>query len=111
MEKSTLLTMLDEYVLVSEFKGVIAKDVYDAQDAKTRTMIDKVQAVLRAKATGIVKFKIGRKEHPLVVSAEAVNANLLWLAVEIVKDLAFVGLRAGGFKYDTAHCFNCGSEL
>lgn len=106
-----LQSITEEFNAISVVKGQMAQDAYDVQDAKTKATIDRIVATLQASATGTVQLKVGRMMNPVKLSNEILGFNLLYLAVEIVKDLAFVGIKVANFKFDPKHCADCGSEL
>lgn len=97
MRKTAADLTRDEQIAVAEYKSVLFTEVYDQQDAATRGMIDKIVAQLR------VYNKTPMAEPYLTF-------NLQWLAVEIVKDMAMVGIRLGTFAFPEGVCAVCGAE-
>lgn len=99
---------LADFMAVSEVKGEIASDEYKAQDAKTRKVIDGMVATLANYALGTVKLA---GVDGIVIYEEAVRDNLLYLAMELAKDLALVGIRVGNFQFPTNLCAICGGDV
>lgn len=103
--------MLDEFESVSLVKQELAQDAYEFQDEETKRAIDRVTATLQQHATGYVNVKVGGTLHALKIENEYLGYNLFWLAVEIVKGLAFVGLRVANWQWPELLCASCGSEI
>jgi hypothetical protein len=105
---------IEELHLTAEIKGEIARDVYDAQNEATRTAIDSIVATLRKYATGYVSVQLSPPNGALVpvkIENEYLAFNLLYLAIEIAKDLSFLGIRLSEFKFPPSLCMQCGAEL
>jgi len=105
---------VDEYKLTSEVKYELAKAAYDAQDAKTQKVIDRMVETLRTYCTGYVTIQLQPPTGALVpvkISNEYLGFNLLFLAVEIVKDLALLDIRVANFQFPQSQCAMCGAEL
>jgi hypothetical protein len=105
---------VEEWESVSLIKYELAKTAYDAQDAETQEAIDRIVKTLQTYATGYINVQlqppIGAMV-PVKVSAEYLGYNLLFLAVEIAKDLGFVGIRLANFVFPETLCASCGAEL
>jgi len=97
---------LDEFVAVSLVKYEMAEEVYDAQDDETRTAINAIMGVLSTYATGNMTIK----GESIKVPDTALQQNLLYLAVEVVKDLALLGIRVANFEFPKL-CVTCGVEV
>lgn len=86
----------EEFKDISEIRYELAMDVYNAQDAKTKVVIDKIVATLQ---------QFSKTDN------EIVGWNLMYLATEIVKDLAFMDIRVAEFEFPVQMCAMCGVVL
>lgn len=86
----------EEQQLMAEVRGEIAQEAYDAQDAKTKAAIDAVAHRLAKDAASTDIYT----QH-----------NLLFVAVEIVKDLAVTGIRVASYNFPEGQCVSCGGAL
>lgn len=105
---------IDEFKAISEMKYELAKEAYDSQDAQTQVVIDRVVGTLRQYATGYINVQLNPPEGapvPVKLDNRYLGFNLFWLAIEIVKDLAFVGIRVENFEFPPTQCAQCGVEL
>lgn len=99
---------------VSVVKYEMAKEAYDLQNAATKKAIDRMVDTLRLHANGYINVQLDPPRGALVpvkIGNEYLGYNLLYLAIEIAKDLAFVGLRIRDFKFPPSSCVRCGAEL
>ena len=106
-----LAEMTEEFAFLSELKGELANEVVKAQDKSTRNAIMAVHGILLANATGGITEHSGGKLRTVKVDMKWISANLLWLAVEIVKGLALVDLRVVNFTFPTTQCATCGATI
>jgi hypothetical protein len=42
---------------------------------------------------------------------KAIESTVLWMATELVKDLALVGLQVGNFQFPSDVCAICGGDV
>jgi hypothetical protein len=84
-----------------------AKRLYEAQDDDTKLAIDQIRDRLRIASTGWVSVN-GR---PFKLEQEFVDLNLWFLAIEIISELAFTGIRLENFEFPTIKCEDCHFEL
>lgn len=104
----------EEFKDVSEVKAEMARAVYDQQDAKTKAVIDSIHATLQHYATGYITVQLAPPSGaltPVKLDNEYLGYNLLYLAVEIVKDLAITGIRVASFVFPPSLCVECGAEV
>lgn len=106
-----LTAALEDFKSVSEIKYELAKEAYDAQDAETRRVIDRIHGTLQTSATGYVNLVVNRAVYPVKIEADYLGFNLLYLAVEIVKDLGIMGIRVANWKFAETLCASCGAEI
>jgi hypothetical protein len=106
-----LTRVLEEFQAVSLVKYEMARDAYDIQDKDTQAAIDRIHGTLQQYATGYINLKVGRSIVPVKIDNEYLGYNLLFLAVEIAKDLAFTGIRLANFKVPDVYCATCGDLI
>ena len=105
---------VDRHKSISEVKYELAKEAYDAQDDDTKAVIDKMVETLRTYCTGYINLQLQPPTGamvPVKLNNEYLGYNLLFLAVEIVKDLALLDIKVASFKFPPSMCATCGAEL
>lgn len=105
---------IEEHQSIAEVKYELAKAAYDAQDKETKAVIDRIVDTLRTYATGYIHVQLQPPTGALVpvkLDNTYLGYNLLYLAVEIVKDLAFLDIQVASFEFPEAYCARCGAEL
>lgn len=103
-----------DFKAVSEIKYELAKEAYDMQDEATRLAIDRIMETLQVYATGSITVQLSPPKGamiPVRIDNTYLGYNLLWLAVEICKDLAFLDLQVANFQFPPSQCVSCGAEL
>lgn len=102
----------EQFAFITAVKAELAQEVYDAQDAETKRAINTIKSKLRQLVTDtiILTLENGGKAEAQI-TAEDLEQNVLWLAVEIVKDLAIVGVQVANFKFPTKSCAICGGDV
>lgn len=104
----------EEFKAVSEVKHELAMDALKAQDDETQEAIKRVAKTLQTYATGYITLQLGPpsgKPVQVKIENDYLTMNLIWLAVEIAKDLAFVGIKLAEFQFPESLCAQCGSEI
>lgn len=101
----------EEFESISLVKYEMAKDAYDLQDDKTQKVIDRIVGTLQQYATGHITVKVGGSYVPVKITNEYLGFNLLYLAVEVVKDLAFLDIRVESFKFPELLCAVCADPM
>lgn len=91
----------------AEVRGELADTAIDLQDDKTKALIEQMVAELRKGVTGNIVVK----DVPARISDDAVEANLRYVATEILKDLAVFDIRVGTYNLPSHLCVLCGVEL
>lgn len=97
-----------------EVRYQIAKDAYDAQDAETQALLDRMVAVLRLHATVYVDVTANPPHGgtvPVKMEARYIDQNLLYIAVETLKTLAIFDVRVANFKFPESLCVSCGTPI
>lgn len=99
----------------TEARRKIAQAAYDAQDRDTRAVIDAICDRLSVISTGnAVVYPEGKGNSPGVlvrVPAELTDANILFFATEILKDLAMMDVRVANYEFPTVYCAECQEKL
>jgi hypothetical protein len=105
-------------IMVESFDRMqYAKAVYDHQNETARDAIDRMQSVLIRQARRYVWVVVGenskgKKERELAeIPKDAIWNNALYMAVEILKDLASMDIRVADFHFPTNRCAECGTEI
>ena len=106
-----LSSIVDEFKELSEVRLEIAQDAYNVQDDETKKTIDRMVATLQQYATGYITAKVNKTAVPVKIDHDYIGYNLFYLAVEIVKDLAFMDIRVAEFEFPEQLCASCGVEL
>lgn len=103
-----------EFKSISELKYELAKEAYDAQDEDTKKAIDRIIGTLQVYATGSITVQLQPPfgEYVTVrIDATYLGYNLLWLAIEICKDMALLGIRLAAFDFPQSMCAKCSAEI
>jgi hypothetical protein len=89
----------------------MAKDAYDLQDEETQAAIDRIVCTLQSYVTGFLNVKVaGASYVPVKIDNEYIGYNLLYLAVEVAKDLALLNIRVANFTFPPVLCVVCGAD-
>jgi hypothetical protein len=105
---------VEEFKSVSEMKWELARDAYELQDKETKAVIDRIVATLRTYANGYIAVQLNPptgETIPVKIENDYLDMNLLWLAVEVVKDLAFIGVQVASFEFPPSLCAQCGADI
>lgn len=105
---------VENFESVSELKFELAREAYDVQDEETQRVIDRILATLQTHATGYITVQLQPPHgaiYPVKISNEYLTYNLLWLAMEVVKDLALLDIRVASFEFPPSLCTKCGAEI
>jgi hypothetical protein len=105
---------LEIFHAATEARYRIATAAFEAQDEKTKEAIRMIRDRLSVLATGTIRiFPDGKRNpgHTVQISQEYVDQNLLYIATEIVKDLAFMDIRVENYNFPKVYCVECGDKL
>lgn len=103
---------VEEYKRLSEKRFEIANAAYRAQDEKTRAVLNAIQDQLLVGASGTIRVYVGGKDAIAVpVDMEYVEYNTLYVATEILKDLALLDVKVANYKFPDVFCVECGDKL
>lgn len=105
---------LEEAKAIIEVRHEIAQEAYDFQDESTQKAIDNIVRRLRLAATGTINVRVNPPRGatvPVKIEQQYVDFNLLFIATEIVKDLALCGIRIATYTFPPSFCVACGAEV
>jgi hypothetical protein len=105
---------IDEWKEIAIVRGEIAKDAYDFQDEKTKAVLDRIVQRLREASTGYVNVQVNPPAGSLIpvkMEARYIGYNLLYIATEILKDLAMFDVRVETYKFPPSLCVSCGANV
>lgn len=105
---------LEEWETVTEVRYEIAKDAYDFQDDKTKKVIDRIVNRLRVGANGYITVRVNPPHGatvPVKINQEYLDYNLLYVATEILKDMAMFDVKVANYKFPPSLCVGCGAEI
>lgn len=109
---SRLDEAVENWRSLTEIRGIIAQEAFDYQDDLTQEVISRIRDRLREAATGWVSIKLpGQTVYSFRVEQDYVDFNLLYIATEIAKDLAFFDVKLANYKFPPLMCVRCGSEI
>jgi hypothetical protein len=117
-KKSKIQRAIDEQLELfrkaTEARYRIATAAYEAQDQQTKNALDSIRDRLSTIATGTVRvFPYGKNNpgHTVQISSELVDQNILYIATEIVKDLAYMDIRVENYEFPKVYCADCGDKI
>jgi hypothetical protein len=102
------------FKMATEARYKLAMQAYKAQDKKTRDALDLMVERLRTLSTGQIRiYPEGRTGPGYVVKIEPVQVdqNILFLATEILKDLALFDIQVANYEFPPVYCVECGEKL
>ncbi len=105
---------VDNWKSLTEIRFELAMEAFNAQDAATQRTIERIRDRLRLGAQGWITVKLSPPHGgtiPVKVEQQYLDFNLLYVAVEILKDLAIVGVKIGTYKLPPMQCVSCGAEI
>lgn len=105
---------LGEWKSVTEMRYELAKDAYDFQDEDTKKVIDRMVDRLRVSASGYIKIALNPPHSgviPVKIEQEYLDYNILYVATEILKDMALFDIRVASYQFPPSQCVSCGAEL
>ena len=105
---------VDEWKAITEVRYELAKEAYDFQDEKTQALLDRIVNRLRVGASGYITVRVDPKHGgsvPVKIDQDYLDYNLLYVATEILKDLAMFDIKIGTYKLPPTLCVSCGAEI
>lgn len=105
---------LEEWKTLTEVRYELAKEAFDAQDEPTQALLMRMVNRLRLGASGYITVRVNPPHGagvPVKIDQEYLDYNLLYVATEILKDLALFDIKVGTYKLPPTTCVNCGAEI
>lgn len=105
---------VEEWKSLTEVRYEMAKEAYDFQDEETRTLLDRMVNRLRIGASGYITVRVNppaSQTVPVKIEQQYLDYNLLYVATEILKDLAMFDIRVGTYTLAPSLCVSCGAEI
>lgn len=105
---------VDLFKLATEARYELAMLAYKAQDKETQAALDLMVIRLRTLSTGQIRiFPNGKGQPGVVVPIEQAQSdqNILFLATEILKDLALMDVKVANYEFPPVYCVECGEKL
>ena len=105
---------VEKLVELAEIRGKVAQKAYDAQDKRTRKVIDAIVDRLLLGANGLIRVAPqGSKGEPYAVSIsmESLKHNALFIATELMKDFALFDFKVENYVFPDVFCAGCGTKL
>jgi hypothetical protein len=113
-ELKSVQRYLDEAVAefqdLSEIRYELAKRAYKAQSATMQNTVDSILATLRIHAKDYIDVQLQPPHGALVpvkIERRYVDFNLLYIAMDILKNLALFDIRIGDYEFPPSLCTNC----
>jgi hypothetical protein len=105
---------LEEFKILTELRLEMAQEAYNFQDDATKAVIDRIRERLALGASGYIKVRVNPPHGssvPVKIERALLDANVLFLATEIMKDLAMFDVRVEGYEFPPNLCTSCGAEI
>lgn len=105
---------VEEFRAMTEVRYDLAKAAYDHQDKETQKVINRMVDRLRLGATGYIEVRVNPPHGsivPVKIEQQYLDFNLLYVACEILKDLAMFDIRVGTYEFPPSICAMCGAEM
>jgi hypothetical protein len=107
-----LAEALEDWKLQTEVRYELAKEAYDFQDDDTKEVIDRIVNRLRLGANGFIRVRLSDQSSVSVkVEQEYLDFNILYVACEIIRDLALFDVRLAHYAFPPSMCISCGAEI
>ena len=98
---------LERFRALAEKRYEIAMAAYNSQDKGTQQALDRIRDRLVIGSTGLVTVK----GQVIQVDIGIIEHNAMYVATEIVKDLALLDIRVANYKFPEVLCAECGATL
>lgn len=99
-------------IMVATFdKMQYAKAIYDHQNGATRDAIDRMQSLLIRISRKQMKVGTGMKKMTVEIPKDAIWNTAFYMAVEMLKDLAYMDIRVADFNWPEDQCMTCGKPV
>lgn len=104
---------MEDFKIEAKARHDKAHKLYVKQDDDTQDALDRMTALLVRIARRQMWVGVGGKQDRLVmvIPEETIYHNMVFMAVEILKDLAQMDVRVAGFKFVHNLCAECYAEI
>ncbi len=102
---------LEKWKEISEARGRIAQTAYNSQDEQTQETIERMMDRILAGSNGVVKVVVAGTTIYRGVDMHYLGLNAMYLATEILKDLAFMDIQVANYEFPEMVCTECGVLL
>lgn len=112
--KERVQEALEEFKILTELRYEMAMEAYNHQDDATKAVIDRIKDRLALGASGYIKIRVNPPHGgtvPVRIERDMLDANTLFLATEILKDLAMFDVRVENYQFPPGICASCGAEI
>jgi hypothetical protein len=98
------------FISESEARGQRAKAIYHEQNVGAREAIDRMQSILIRVSRRSMRMRVEDTQVIVEIPNDAIWNNTLYMAVELLKDLAYMDIRVADFRWPDV-CMDCGGSL
>jgi hypothetical protein len=95
----------------SRARAQMAERAYNAQDVETREALDSMVDRIVSCSRGLISIRVDGQKVATSISASAIHDNALYLATEILKDLAILDIRVANYRFPQGVCAECKKEI
>jgi hypothetical protein len=100
--------------MATEARYKLAMQAFNAQDKVTQDALSLMVERLRTLSTGQIRIYPEGRNGPSVVvkiEPEQVDQNIMFLATEILKDLALFDIQVANYEFPSVYCVDCGEKV
>lgn len=94
-----------------EARGRLGQAAYDHQDKQTQAVIDRMRDRLRMGASGLIDIRVNGQTRSVQIEQKYLDFNILFIATEILKDMALMDIRVANYEFPPTMCAECGAEI
>ena len=105
---------VEQFVEFTKTRAKMAQVAYDAQDKQTQRVLDLIRDRLIVGANGLIRISPNGAKgetYAIHVGMDVLKANALWVATEILKDLALFDFKVANYEFPDVYCAACGTAL
>ena len=95
----------------SRARAQMAERAYNAQDVETREALDSMVDRIISCSRGLIAVRVDDRKVAAAIPVSAIRDNALYLATEIVKDLAVLDIRIANYRFEKDICVVCGEKI
>jgi len=95
----------------SRSRATMAEKAYNAQDAETREALDSMVERIVSCSRGLIAVRVNETKVAASIPVSTIRDNALYLATEILKDLAILDIRVANYRFPQGICVECKKEI